>query len=88
MNRSYAISFFIGLHIVLVFLQVHKHVQFIQQSFAKQKNERDHAILIQRKQLLLNELYALKNHHLIKTFAEKKLALKPIKLSQIRRISD
>ena len=61
-------------------------MQFIKQSFRKQKNERLLAQLKQEKQALTNQLYMVQNRSDITQFAQKELNMTPMRLSQIKRI--
>ena len=86
MKKTFFIALFISTHISFLFLHIHKQMQFIKQSFAKQTNEQLLAKIKQEKQAKQNELYALQNKKEIKTYAEKKLALKPVSMTQLRRL--
>lgn len=87
MNRTFFIYLFIFSHIGFVFLQIHKHTQFIKQTYAKQKNERLLASLQVKKQQLTQELYVAKNHSAIQEFAKNKLNMAPVRLSQIKKVT-
>lgn len=87
MKRNSFIILFIGAHISFIFLQIHKHAQFIKQSFIKQKNERFKENLELARLNLEIELNKLKNQTLIKKIAQEKLQLKPIRLNQVKRLS-
>ena len=86
MKKVAFISLFIITHITFIFLQIHKHMAFIKQSFAKQKNERLLESLHEKKQEIINQFYALKNRATIKTFAQQNLQMNPIHLHQIKRL--
>lgn len=85
MKRYSFFTLFIVLHLGFIFLQIHKHMRFIKESFSKQKNERLLANLTQQKQDLLNQLYAKKSRASIKQFAKNK-GLKSLKLARVKRI--
>jgi len=87
MKRSLFISIFVATHLSFVFLQIHKHTQFIKQSFSKQKNERLLASLEVKKQHLTQELYIAKNHNAIQEFAKTHLNMAPVRLGQIKKVS-
>ncbi len=70
----------------LIFLQIHKHMQFIKQSFRKQKNERLLVECTHKKEELINQLYAEQSRTDIGQFA-KDHGLKSAKLSQVKRIT-
>ncbi len=63
-------------------------MRYIRLSFEKQKKERLVAQLKKDKQEATNQLYALQNKSQIKEFAQDTLNMRPIKLSQIKRVSD
>lgn len=87
MKKGTLVTLFISLHIGFIFLQIHKHMQFIRYSFEKQKNERLVAQLEKEKQEFINELYALQNKSYIKEFAQEKLHMKMTSLKQIKRLA-
>jgi hypothetical protein len=86
MKKTFFIILFIVTHIGFFFLQIQKQMESIKASFDKQKNERTLVQLKQKLQTLTNELQSLQNKQEIKEFAEKKLNLKPINLTQIHRL--
>lgn len=77
---------FIGINLALVFLQVHKHSQFIKYLYALQKNEQTKELLVKKKQSLTHQLYACKNRSAIKDCAIAQLHMKPIQLRQIKKL--
>lgn len=86
MKRSTFIAIFISTHLGFVFLHIHKHTQFVKQTYTKQKNERHLASLEVKKQQLLQELHMAKNHSRIKEFAKTNLNMAPVRLSQIKKV--
>lgn len=86
MKKNQFIALFIVIHVGFIFLQIHKHMQFIKQSFLKQKNERLLAQLEQQHEDLTNRWYGLQNRTEIKNYAHNVLKLKPISLSQLKRL--
>lgn len=86
MKKYSFFTFFALTQLVFVFLQIHKHMQFIKQSFRKQKNERMLVEYSHNKQDLMNKLYAQQNRENIGQFAQKN-GLQAAKLSQIKRVS-
>ena len=86
MKKIILITLFISTHIGFLFLHIHKQMQFIKESFAKQKNEQLLAKTTQEKQARHNELHALHNKQDIKAYAEKKLDLKPVSMTQLHRL--
>ncbi len=87
MKRSYFIVTFIATHIFFIFFQIHKHSKIIRFSYQKQKNEQKKELLIQKIQELTQNLYELKKRSSIKKYAQKKLKMRKIKLSQIKKIT-
>ncbi len=88
MKKTIFITLFIVTHISFFFLEIHKQMQFIKESFRKQSSERTLAQLEQKKQSLTNELCALQNREEIKKFAQNNLQLKQINLKQIHTLVD
>ncbi len=88
MKKTIFITLFIVTHIGFLFLQIQKQMESVKESFRKQKNERTLTQLEQEKQALTNTLQSLQNKQEIKEFAQKKLHLQPISLTQIKRLSD
>lgn len=87
MKKSIFITIFIGAHVGFVFLQIHQYSRVIQTNYDKQKLETTKITLIQKKQELTHQLYALHNKSSIKQFAVKNLAMEPVQLSQIKRLN-
>ena len=86
MKKNTLITLFISTHIVLIFLQVHKHSLFIKNNYQQQLCEKKIVLLKEQKQLLTQELYALQDRNVIKQFAQKTLHMRPYKLNQIKTI--
>lgn len=86
MKKTVFITLFISTHISFLFLHIHKQMLFIKQSFSKQANEQLLSKATQEKQARLNELYALQNKQDVKAYAEKKLALRPVSMTQLHRL--
>lgn len=88
MKKNTFITFFITAHIVLIFLQVHKHTLFIKNSYNQQQYEKKIIALKERKQILTQELHAMKDREAIKKFAHNKLNMRPYTLKQIQKLSE
>jgi len=86
MKKNSFITFFITAHIVLIFLQVHKHTLFIKNSYNQQQCEKKIAVLQEKKQTLTQTLYALKDRESIKKFAHDKLNMRPYALNQVKKL--
>lgn len=86
-KKNSFITFFITIHIMLIFLQVHKHTLFIKNSYNHQQCEKKLALLQEKKQTLTQELYALKDRENIKKYAQNKLKMRPYTLNQIKKLS-
>jgi hypothetical protein len=87
MKKTIFIALFITTHIGFLFLHIHKHMEFIRESFSKQKNEQLLTQTLQKKQAKENELYALRSKQEIKKEAREKLGLKPVSMTQLHRLS-
>jgi cell division protein FtsL len=86
MKKNSFITIFISAHIVLIFLQVHKHTLFIKNSYNHQQCEKKLALLQEKKQTLTQELYALKDRDNIKKYAQNKLKMRPYALNQVKKL--
>ena len=86
MKKNSFITFFITVHIILIFLQVHKHTLFIKNSYNHQQCEKKIALLTEKKQTLTQELYAMKDRENIKQYAQNKLKMRPYTLHQIKKL--
>lgn len=87
MKKYSFFTVFLFAQLVFVFLQIHKHMQFIKQSFRKQKNERTLVEYTHKKQDLMNQLYAEQSRSDIGQFA-KDNGLQAAKLSQVKRVNN
>ncbi len=87
MKKTIFITLFIVTHIGFFFLQIQKQMESVRESFTKQKNERTLAQLEQNQQELNNELQVLQDKQDVCTFAQENLKFKPIKLTQLHRLS-
>ena len=81
------ITFFISCHILLIFLQIHKHTLFIKNNYKHQVYDKKIATLTERKQKLVQELHTLKDREAIRIFAHNKLNMRPYTLAQITKLS-
>ncbi|HSC25012.1 MAG TPA: hypothetical protein VLB80_02220 [Candidatus Babeliales bacterium] len=86
MKKNYFISFFIAVHILFIFLQVHKHTLFIKNSYNHQQCEKQITLLTEKQQTLTQELYVLKDRESIKKYAQNKLKMHPYVLSQVKKL--
>jgi hypothetical protein len=71
----------------MVLLHIHKHSKIIELSFTKQKIETQRQALFKQKQELTHQIQALHNLRDVKLFALNELALKPAKISQVKKIN-
>lgn len=88
MKRATFISLFVATQVCLVVLQINKHSNRIQLLYEKQKNESIRARLRVKQQELIQQLYALKDRAAVKEYARTHLHMKPVQLSQIKKIKD
>ena len=86
MKKNSFITIIITVHIMFIFLQVHKHTLFIQNSYEQQQCEKKIAALTEKKQTLTQELYALKDRENIKKYAQDKLKMRPYALNQVKKL--
>lgn len=87
MKRSTFIAMFISTNIAFVLLHIHKQSQMIKLSYEKQKIEFEKAELSKQKQELTHQLYTMHDRTQVKQFAANNLTMKPVKISQIKKIS-
>jgi hypothetical protein len=87
MKKISFIPLFITAHILLIFLQVHKHTLFIKNNYQHQQCEKEIVTLKEKRQTMTQTLYALKDREAIKKFAYEKLKMKPYALSQVKKIT-
>jgi len=78
----------IGMHILLIALQIHKQSSFIKLSYKKQHLEHLRSNLGTLKNQRSQQYAALSNPTLIKKYAHEDLALSFMKLQQLQRLSD
>ena len=86
MKKNSFITLFITAHILLVFLQIHKHTLFIKNSYNHQECEKKLVLLQEKKQTLTQQLYALKDRDNIKKYAQDKLKMRPYALNQVKKL--
>lgn len=82
------ISCFITIHVILIFLQIHKHTLFVKNNYQSQQLEKRIVALTEQKQKFTQELYALKDRENIKKFARDTLRMGPYNLKQIKNLSN
>ncbi|CAN5129670.1 hypothetical protein BH09DEP1_BH09DEP1_8370 [soil metagenome] len=88
MKRSSFIAVFALSNLAMVLLHIHKHSKIIELSFTKQKIETQKVALFKQKQQLTHHLQALHNLRDVQQFALKELALKPAKITQVKKITN
>lgn len=86
MKKITFVSIFISTQIAFIFLQIFKHSQYIQHSFSKQQHEQKKEELLKEKEELTHQLYFLKKHSTIARYASRRLHMKKISLSQIKKL--
>ena len=87
MKRSTFITIFVCTNLAFIVFHIHKQSQFTKLSYVKQKIENEIAVLEKRKCELTHDLQTVHDRSLVKQFAGNKLDLKPVKISQIKKIS-
>jgi regulatory protein YycI of two-component signal transduction system YycFG len=78
---------FFVVQLFLVFFQIHKNSTLVKYSYAKQRNEKLRAELIEEKNALNHALQTLKSRANIKDEAELK-GMTPVRLDRIKRIDE
>lgn len=71
---------------MFIFMHIHKYSQVIKANYEKQKNEITKTTLLQKKQELTHQLYALHNRSQVKQFALAQ-KMEPVSLNQIKRLN-
>ena len=85
MKKITFIAVFLSTHVLLVFLQIYKHSQYIKISYARQTNECRKEELMHRVQKLTHQLQTLKKSSTISTLA-KKSGMRNVKINQIHTL--
>ena len=86
MKRSTSVAFFICINLVLVVAHIHKQSRFIRLSYIKQKSELEKDKLSKELQSLTLQAQTLHDRAQVRHFATNTLQLKPVKISQIKKI--
>ena len=87
MKQNTFIIIFIATNIIFIILHIHKHTLLIKTSYQKQRLEKEQQELIEQKNRLTTNLYELQKPSYIKEFAQKKLNMQSLTLSNIKKIS-
>lgn len=87
MKRSTFIALFACSNLAMILLHIHKHSKIIELSFTRQKLEAQRLTLLKQKQQLTHQIQALHNLREVKQFALNELALKPAKISQVKKMN-
>jgi hypothetical protein len=87
MKKNSFLTIFISAHIILIFLQIHKHTLFIKNSYNHQQCDKNITTLTEKKQTLTQELHALKDRENIKKYAQEKLNMRPYALNQVKKLT-
>lgn len=88
MKRSTFVAIFVSTNLAFVMLHIHKQSQITKHSYIKQKIDNEIATLEKRKRELTHHLQTVHDRTLVKQFAVNTLDLKPVKIAQIKRISE
>lgn len=72
---------------MLIFFQIYKQSEVIKLSYKKQKLEHELAQLRIQKEQLIQNMYVSFDRVAVKKYASQKLALKPLKVNQIKKIN-
>jgi cell division protein FtsL len=87
MKKISAIVLFFCCNALLIFFEVHKQGQYLKLSYDIQKLQAKICNLTKQQNDLVYSLHALQQPDIIKEVAEKKLAMKPIELKNIKAAS-
>jgi cell division protein FtsB len=87
-KKNSFLTFFISIHIIIIFLQIYKHTLFIKKSYKEQEYEKELVALAEKKQMLTQELHALKDRDYIKRYAQEKLNMRPYALNQVKKLQN
>jgi hypothetical protein len=74
------------MHVLFVFMYIHKASQCLSQSYSKQELEKNKKDLAHKKQTLMHEIHVAQNRSSIHDFAAQKLNMTPIVITQIKKI--
>lgn len=86
MKKKYFLTLFTSIHIILIFLHIHKHTLLIKNNYTHQQCEKKIATLSKKKQMLTQTLYALQDRQAIKQYAQNQLRMYPYSLNQVKKI--
>lgn len=86
MKKNSFIILFLAAHVLLIFLQIHKHTLFIKNNYKQQLCEKKIIALQEKYQTLTQQLHALKDRDAIKKYAYEKLKMRPYTLHQVKKI--
>jgi len=86
MKRSTFIILFVIINVLLIMLQIYKHSQSIKLSYIKQRHEQEYQNLLQKKQGLLQQLYALKSPSTVKKKVTQELGMQELTFNNIKKI--
>lgn len=87
MRKSYFLPLLIATHIFLILLHIQKQHNYVDVIFKKQSQERAYQELLQRKDELTQNLYAMTQLPVIKNYAQAQLNMIDIRLSQTKKIA-
>lgn len=86
MRKSFLIIF-IATNCSFVLLHLYKQSQIIKYSYLKQKLDIEKTTLSKQKQELIHKSSMLHDRCRVKEFAQAQLGLKPVKISQIKKVT-
>lgn len=86
MKKNLFLSLFIITNIGFLFLQIRKQMLFIKESFRKQKHERTLTKLEQKKQVIEHAMHLAQNKQEVKKYAQDELHMKPVRLTQLKKV--
>jgi hypothetical protein len=81
------LTLFVGIQITGILMQLYKQSQFIKLSYRKQRIALELAHTIKEKQEILHTIAMVHDCTFVKKFAQEQLGLRPIALSQIKKVA-
>jgi len=87
MSKKLFICLFLFINVIFLFTKIYQHNLLIKLNYEKQRAENKINFLKQKKNDLVVKALALKDYNKIKKFAEEKLGMQPLRLSQVITVS-
>lgn len=85
MHKRLFLVTFIAAQLFFIFFHIHKQSRVIRLSYDKQKYEKLKSELLEQKQQLEQTLHIAQSRSTIKQYAQTTLALKPMRIDQVKK---